>query len=441
MLTTLPTELIELIVSPLDKRDLWALTRVCFRLRSLTLFRFLARYNISEKEIRLEVMRGRFATAGPGILPSALSAVPPPPDIVLHNSYGQFKNRAGMAKMLAAAAHGPTPTLVFIGRGTVTVSPPQERRPIDWKWVPHPTMLTSSSVTLPHFIADCLFLVALALAYILCGVVNMGVAATWIYRYFFRARWDLEQRIAADLGEIYTPSMHVQSLLPGTPQQCTLVTFGGNNSARLTIPRLSALTNTQRSALLATLELPTSVVQLTIPEGANHNLADVMSCVRRHPQLTALIFEPRSLSPGSVGDLPVHIAGRITAVTAPAAYIPSILQAEPNVTHLSITFPPTPPNHSASDIPTVLRTLKAVASLPADDISLTLSFAKTSTLPWHVQDLSIPIPRVTSLSLLTAPPPDVALLARWVAACFPTLSNLNVPGVEAEVLQNTQEAA
>ncbi|KAJ7434676.1 hypothetical protein FB451DRAFT_287877 [Mycena latifolia] len=277
MLTTLPTELIELIVSPLDKRDLWALTRVCFRLRSLTLFRFLARYNISEKEIRsgvlslpaessfliiiaahihplrrLEVMRGRFATAGPGILPSALSAVPPPPDIVLHNSYGQFKNRAGMAKMLAAAAHGPTPTLVFIGRGTVTVSPPQERRPIDWKWVPHPTMLTSSSVTLPHFIADCLFLVALALAYILCGVVNMGVAATWIYRYFFRARWDLEQRIAADLGEIYTPSMHVQSLLPGTPQQCTLVTFGGNNSARLTIPRLSALTNTQRSALLAT---------------------------------------------------------------------------------------------------------------------------------------------------------------------------------------------
>ncbi|KAJ7479153.1 hypothetical protein FB451DRAFT_173877 [Mycena latifolia] len=461
----LPNELLELIFLPLPKRDLWALTRVSYRLRRITLFLFLARYNISEEQIRsgvlsvsaewcflvivaahihplrkLEIVRGRFARELPGILPAVLAALPPIPDIVVHNSYEQFMNRVAMAKILAASCQRPTPTLAFVGRGTVSVSTHRPIRPVCWKSIPCAAIRTASPCApCSSLIAEFLSLALVAFGYLLCGAVNIGEAVSCIYRHVIRVRWDLEDRITTDMGPVHAHWMRIQTLLPETAQQFTLVTFGSANDECLTIPALSALTEDQRSALIATVELPRHLQTLTISEGANSPLADVMNCVRRHPQLRTLDFAQCSVSPVSVVDR--NTAGRITTLTAPVAYIPAILQAEPNVHHLSITFPEPKLGHSALNIPSCLDALDAIASLPGTHpICLTLSFTKASItgceLPWHFQAPSRPLQRVIGLTFFTDGAPgavvDIELLGRWLAACFPTLTRICAPDVEQD---------
>ncbi|KAJ7478397.1 hypothetical protein FB451DRAFT_184023 [Mycena latifolia] len=311
----LPNELLELILFPLDRRDLWAVVRVSFRLRSLALSRFLAQYNISEQQIRsgtlsipaescfliivaahihpirkLEILRGSFAMEGPGILPAVLASVPPIPDIVIHSAFGQFSNRAGMAQILSAACHDSMPTFVFIGRGTVNVSPHRDIRPIYWKLVPSRSIRKAWPFALRRLISDSLSLASAALAYLLCGVVNVFVAAAWMYRHIFRVRWQLEERVAADLGDVHAHWMHVRSLLPGTAEQFTLVTFGGARDEWLAIPRLSALTHAQLSVLLDTLELPNYLHKPTIAGGASRCLADGCACTTLEPSRVLRLF-------------------------------------------------------------------------------------------------------------------------------------------------------
>ncbi|KAJ7448931.1 hypothetical protein FB451DRAFT_1567091 [Mycena latifolia] len=450
----LPNELLELIFRPLDTRDLWALARVSFRLRSLTLFPFLAWYDISEQQIRsgvlsvpaesaflivvaahiyppykLEVRRGGLGTDGPANLPAVLSAVPPIPDVLVHNSYGHFTNRVGMAKVLSAVCRGPTPTLAFIGQGTVRVSRHRNIRPISWKAVPYPTIRTALTLALRY---DFLSVLPLVLAYLFCGMVNIGVAAAWLYRHIRRVQWRLEDRIAADLGAVHAHWMHVQTLLTGTDEQFTLVTFASVKDECLTIPHTSALTDTQLSAVLTTAELPLFVQKLIIAEGAIPLLSDVMDCVRRNPHLTELVLKPRAFSAAAVFGLPSAGGGRITALTAPVACIPALLAAEPNVQRVSITFPAGTFNTRTS-----LRALAALALLPGTHpLALSLSFTKSAitarALPWHFRAPARPLPRVTSLAIFTDGAPgdavDIVQLARWLAACFPALSRIGAPG-------------
>ncbi|KAJ7479221.1 hypothetical protein FB451DRAFT_1172336 [Mycena latifolia] len=457
----LPNELCYQIIRMLEDRDLWALSRTSRRLRNLSIFPFLARHNISEEQIRsgtlcvpvessflvivaahihplrkLEVLRRTFPAASPWALPSVLAAVPPIPDLMLHSSYGQFKDRLRIAKILSASCLGAKPTFVFIGRGTVSVSAHRNIRPLRWKWIPHPTIYTASEFTLRRLLSDCLLLLPLTLAYLLSGIINIGVVAAWMYRNVRGVQWDRADRIAADMGSIHGAWMHAQSLLAATAEQFTLVTFGSDLSMFLTIPRLPVLTDAQRSILLSTLELPEFLIQLTIAESANAILADVMKCVHRHPRLTSLVFEPHSILPASIVNLPLSSPGRITALTAPAAYIPFILLAEPNIQHLSITFPTTSPDRVAFDIPTCLRALNGIASLPGTHpITLALSFTKASivarALPWHVRSVPIPLPRVSTLTLFADGAPgaalDIALLVPWLAASFPAVIRIGAP--------------
>ncbi|KAJ7694347.1 hypothetical protein B0H17DRAFT_465634 [Mycena rosella] len=245
--------------------------------------------------------------------------------------------------------------------------------------------------------------------------------------------------------------MHLQSLFVGTADQFTLVIFGSQISPRLTIPHLSTLTDAQRAVLLPTLDIPYHLLELTIAEGCNFRLADVMDCVQRHHRLTVLSFKSRSLSPGSVVDLPPNSPGRLHHLSAPATYIPSLLQAEPNIRHSSVTFDENRSNHEPFDLPTCLRALNAIASLPGSQlISLSLAFTRASVtecvLPWHVQALSRPIPHLTRLTLSTDGAPraavDISRLAPWLSACFPSLNSISIPDVceDSEVEDALREA-
>ncbi|KAJ7479181.1 hypothetical protein FB451DRAFT_1172295 [Mycena latifolia] len=72
--------------------------------------------------------------------------------------------------------------------------------------------------------------------------------------------------------------------------------------------------------------------------------------------------------------------------------------------------------------PDVTQTLKTVAS-------------------FHGDDPSIPLPRLTRLTPLTAPPPGVALLACWLDVYLPALRKVSVSGVELEALQHLAQEA
>ncbi|KAJ7479214.1 hypothetical protein FB451DRAFT_175061 [Mycena latifolia] len=471
----LPNELCYMIFPLLEDRDLWALSRTSSRLRSLAIFPFLARYDISEQQVRSGalsvpgeltfliivaahihpirrlILIGRVVTEGLGSLPRTLDALPPILDILVYECpFVQFIWELGMEKIISASSQG-SKTLVLINHGTIVTRPRDIR--LQWKFVEHPPLRTISSFTVPHLVSDGLSFVTFSMAYVLCGLVNASLALAWFYRHGLGFPWDEAQRMKTEFAWSYGVWMRVQSLVAGT-EQFTLVTLANPDFTQLTIPRLPELTDAQRSVLLTTVELPKFLLQLTVAEGSNATLSDVMTCVRKHPRLTTLIFEPHSISPPSVVDLPPDSSARITDLTAPAAYIPSILQAQTNVRNLSITFPEPSTEHGAFDLPACLRALNAVGSLPGTDpISLTLSFTETSigarALPWHVQAVATPLPRIKSLTVYTdgalGAAVELAPLARWLTACFPGLKNLSAPGLwEAseieEALRKTREA-
>ncbi|KAJ6564897.1 hypothetical protein DFH09DRAFT_1475382 [Mycena vulgaris] len=261
--------------------------------------------------------------------------------------------------------------IVVVERSSVRVSRHQNR-PILWKMVPHPEMRSAWEFSLANLISDAFFPIPTALAYLFCGVFNPGVALALLARRVFEPRWTQEQRIAEDLGRLYGRWMRVQSLFTDTPDRFTLVAFSSplyTPLKDLTIPRLPALTDAQRAALLTALDLGRSLITLTIAEGANCALVDVMDFGHRHPTMTRLALEPHSLLPGSLVDI-VHIVpavpGRITDLTAPASYIPHLLPAESNVERIHITFAAASSFHNspAFDIPACIRALDAIAILP-----------------------------------------------------------------------------
>ncbi|KAJ7445033.1 hypothetical protein FB451DRAFT_1376227 [Mycena latifolia] len=272
----LPPELLELIFARLTRRDLWALARVSSRLRRLALLPFLAHYAITPAHLhsgalalpaehafllsiithiaplhKLEVQRGRFAREGPGALPAILGCVPPIADVVVHNSYGQFANGAGMAKVLAALS--PARTLVFAGQGTVRVVRPRSIGRVDCRWN---APLASDAL---------LFLLPAALAYLIYGALTLVRLCA---RVSGSCCPDAAADPGADLGAVHAHWMRVQSLLPGTPEAFTLVTLASPAHPVWTVPppaRLD-LTCTQRISLLGALEVPAFVEKVTIAE-------------------------------------------------------------------------------------------------------------------------------------------------------------------------------
>ncbi|KAJ7088034.1 hypothetical protein B0H15DRAFT_295827 [Mycena belliarum] len=422
---TLPNELFEPIFRALNRHDLWALARVCSRLRSLALLPFLARHKVSTREIlagvlsvsaettfliplaanihpihRLEITRGRFAMASPGILPAALAAVAPIPDIAQQISYGQFTNRAGIAATLAAACSA-SPTFVFVGAGTVRVSTHRTFRPICWERMPLPALHTASEPTLRHLLADLPLLVPLALASLLLVVLNTGVLAVWLYRHLLRPRWALEDRLAADLGDtLCAPWMRVQC--PPTlasAERLAVVTFGSEPCARFTLPcSLGALTPCQRAALLATLQLPDATMELAVARGAGLALRDVLACARRHPNITSLVLEAGSVSEANADTLAV--AQSIMALTAPYAPDPYVLPAMPNVKCLAIAA------RTCVSLPGLAHDLRGVVS------KFKGTLVGLPSLLFGIRALPFSIP------LLPPPALDPTLLARflWLGA-------------------------
>ncbi|KAJ7495414.1 hypothetical protein FB451DRAFT_1550839, partial [Mycena latifolia] len=315
----LPNELFELLFSFLDRRDLWALVRVCFRLRSLALFPFFARYNISEQHIRsgtpsvsvescfliivvanicpirkLEVLRGKLDHRDDDLVPAlsaVLSAVPPIPDVYLRTSDTTTKGSLSIPRILSASCFSKKPTLVFVSHHTVSVSLHRDIVLLHLENI-HLLSLVISLASLLCLLVASLF--QGSLAYLLCHVILSTIAAAWVYL-TFTSLSNLERRIAGDLGWFNGSWIHVQSLLAGTDGQFTLVTFGNDGYMSVTLPRLYGLTAAQRSILLRSLEIPGDLIILTIAEGANFTLNDVMECIRRHAHLSSVVFEARSI--------------------------------------------------------------------------------------------------------------------------------------------------
>ncbi|KAJ6564881.1 hypothetical protein DFH09DRAFT_1081998 [Mycena vulgaris] len=445
------------ILHKLANADLWAFSRVSRRLRSLAILPFFSRY-ISAQDIqsgtlcvdnksyflmvvashvypvrRIQAFLAPVDITDPRSFASALAASGSFPDIkvILWNLQGPSSGRSGIAKIIS-----PWPTKnARYNRGR------------------------HREFTLDNLISDVLWVGPIALAYLFCGIVNTVVIILWLYRRVFGVQWNQEDRIRTDLGRVHGEWMRVQALLPNIAARVTLVTFGSSRPMRLTltIPPLPSLTPTQRAAVLAVLALDDNLdlEKLVVAEGAECTLADVLHFARGQPKITSLFLEPRSLlSDDIVHPSPPHTHGTIHELTAPASYVPHILPAQPDV-EITITFAASPPSPTSPDfdIPACIRALNAVAALPGTHfISLALHFPRAAidagTLPWHVrpQALSLPLPRVTRLSLVmdgaSGAAVDIAMLGRWLAVCFPDIFQLDFPdpGDEAQLLTVLREA-
>ncbi|KAJ7114625.1 hypothetical protein C8R43DRAFT_1242469 [Mycena crocata] len=456
---TLPDELLLLISTHFNRQELWALVRVSSRLRRIALLPLLALYNVSETQIqsgeiclteeayfliivisnihpihRLVVPTGKVPLK---TLQSILSVVPPIPDVVVANDTGMFKNTRGVAGIISTASKSSSSPLVIVSRGTISVSLPRRNPPIQWKWVPQPTWLTTSSFTFRRLIADAAFLVPLSLTYLLAGVINSGVLAAWLLRSVVVPEMDDVDRITEHLGVVQCQWMRIQAVAAGSPDQFTLVTFGGTLSSPLVIRPLFTLTERQRSAVWATLALPEHLTDLIVSDGSSAPLSDIFNCVTRHPALTRLLLQPTSISPASLDNLPLPLVAHLADVRAPAFALPHILCATPNVRDITMTFPRGEPGDF--DVVACIAVLDAIADLPGThSLALTIYFRKDAfdarALPWHVGTSSKPLPRVERLSLETngasGASVEIKLLARWLKACFPSIIQLQFPGME-----------
>ncbi|KAJ7681106.1 hypothetical protein B0H17DRAFT_1206051 [Mycena rosella] len=334
---SLPNELLDHLVSLLDICDLWSLAQVSRRLRDLAIFPLLARHNVSAQDIqsgaltiyredsfillvpshlnavrKLEILPGGIITPVPDRLSSILSMIPPISDIHLPFTYYDrpFKNRSYRWLGLC-----------------VCISSSHATDPVEANAPPEDGNLIRRDG--PAF--------DISLAFLICGLVNVGPVIARGYRQAMRIAWDSADRIQADLGPIHGPWMRIQSLLESTPEEFTLVTFGSNISMRFTIPHLPSLMDAHRSAFLAAAYIPhllpsePSVRHLEISSPGPSPISDALPVALNviallpgtHPLSLVIHFNDRSVFPWDANTVsnqhPLHRVTKLTLLTGSVA--------------------------------------------------------------------------------------------------------------------------
>ncbi|KAJ7510643.1 hypothetical protein B0H11DRAFT_1955598, partial [Mycena galericulata] len=470
----LPNELLDIILLLLDAHEIFVLIRVSQRLRQLAPSIFLTHHGISKSQVESGTLVLSQDTSAPHLLlivifsairailkleitpraPSShdflqrlgtvLSIVPHIPDVLIYNIDGASDTRPGMANVILALS--PTTPLVLIKHGSLCVSQPRYVRPIPWRVFQHPSLpasfLSFFTFHLDRGLPRRLF--GYLVGYLMSGIVNGVILSSWIYHRFFGPRYQQDERIAADLPQVWY-CMRIQSLSAGVVDRFTLVTSSsGVFEGRLAILNFRELTSSHYSSILSALALP-YYSDLTLHEGCNVPLSTLIDFLQRHPNFTSLILKSESILHSSLLGLTEsirHTAPSITDISVPAAYVPQILYAAPNVDDISITFADSADTQSF-DLSAWASISDAILFLPGTRrMTLTLKFdvfpSPASASPWGADAVRMPLPRVYYLYIITRKDPESALdtvgraLVRWVVACFPKLEALYLRGFLGE---------
>ncbi|KAF7355996.1 hypothetical protein MVEN_00929000 [Mycena venus] len=436
-LLVLPDELLDVIFSFLNTRDLFWISRVSGRLRRAAVFPFLNRHGISQAQVQSGLLIFREEPPEPyntdyllllvlvsnirpilkletplilsGIvalkrLAAVLSSLPQIPHILIHVLYSGIP--PGLTSLILEASKTPIPTVVFFQPDTVYISRPRNVRPGPCNpWI--------AFAVVPIFLV--LYLV-LGPVYPIVFTVRLAI---WVYNCLFRPRWPQDERITHDLGAIHGNWIRIQALSSPSVDGLTMVTFGGDSdidSTSMTIP-------------------PHARAHRCIPLShcCNVTVSAVLDCLHRHPRLSYLILDEKSISLPSLffqSSQHTPTSNNLTSLSVSAAYIPHILHAAKNVQNISIT--------SAETM--TKETMDAIALLPGTHrISLALYFTKfpqAADCLWQPALIFMPLPRVAALLISTGKEPrstlDIPSFARWLAACFPQLVGLNFRGLVDE---------
>ncbi|KAJ6536296.1 hypothetical protein B0H19DRAFT_1240949 [Mycena capillaripes] len=408
LMLNFPPELLDLIFHHLDNRDLQALTQASQALRQLALMPFLSRScNISSAYSgtasvheeayyliptihsihpiqQLQLSSRYLSLKG---LPAILASMPPIPDVIIRGLTG-YIGMSGVPALIEVLSRGGSDPVVFAGHGQVGVSLPRGPEPLSrWKR---------------------------------------------LYRRIFgpHCTWDQVTRIATDLFWMNGDSMRIQAVSVTDGAPFTLVTLSGLKMSGICIPRLPELCPAQYSALLAALDLSNHLGTLTIGPECALNLPELSKFIHRHHSLHILHLGPGSISPTSLVEeepVPHSFPGRITFLTAPAAYIPHMLPSQRCIVDLVITC--------ITDAPQLARALAAIASLDSPRLlALTLYFQQPALPPWRTEcDVDIKMVPYTIVRLIMVvdfefSPEDLHALPRWLAR-FPSLAHLELRGM------------
>ncbi|KAJ7503322.1 hypothetical protein B0H11DRAFT_1985061 [Mycena galericulata] len=413
----LPYELLDIICSLLDTKDIWALTQVSSYFRANAIFPLLSRYGISESDVRSGILslshsfflisliswfrpicklvcfeRDEGGGYGQEDLIAVLGAAAPIPDILIHDRYDLSKNPQRAANLLWSLPQTRYNTLLLVKHGSISVSRPRVAQ-LHWRsmW-PH---MVSRSPKVSGSLHRIMCIAVRCVKSLVSGIFNLGGILAWIRRRTQAVgfRFDQRSRIEHAIRPLYPghwmridTTFRIQTV-PAKVEDFTLVTIAGELSRQMRIPYIPALDKDVYAAMLASLDLSDHLVHLTIEKHCNLAQAGVMTFLQRHPNLETISFEPGSLDVVDEllieKDAPrIQYCSKVHTLSAPAACIPSLVSAAPNVVRISITVEA---SKNAEALPEYRLALLSVASLPGTEpLVLSLMFdLAASQLPWH----------------------------------------------------------
>ncbi|KAJ7735615.1 hypothetical protein DFH07DRAFT_110690 [Mycena maculata] len=408
----LPYELLDLICSLLNMRDIWALTQVSTYFRLSAIFPLLSRFGISPSDVhsgvislshsfflipfisRIQPIRRLVCFGGDDSrrcghedLIAVLSEAEPIPDILIHDRYGLSKTPQRAANLLSRLPQTKDSTLLLIKHGSISVSRPRTGvASLQRKSMP-PRLVSMLSV-LHHKIIRVAGLYLLT--YLASCILNLRVLLAWAYQRFGPAL-DQRSRIEDDIRPLYPghwmridATLRIQTVA-ADGGDFALVTIAGELSRLMGIPRIPGLDEDVYGAMLASLELSEHLVHLTIEKDCNLAQADVVEFIQRHPNLETISFEPGSIRASTnLKGIPQIHSSKIRTLSAPAAYIPGVIWAAQNVERISILVTCLEDLEKTATLREYHLALASVASLPgAKPIVLSLVFHLTASgLPW-----------------------------------------------------------
>ncbi|KAJ7035301.1 hypothetical protein C8F04DRAFT_1259112 [Mycena alexandri] len=397
----LPDELLDRVCSFLGRRELWRAIQVSSRFRRLAILPYLASFGISQGDIHsgtLSLSDSFFLilvvahitpirrlvcfekAVSPGAqlkyrrLASILSATAPIPDILIYNrQYMVQRTRKETAFLLAHIPSSVTKTLLIVHGLTIHMS-------------------RSSNLSTKVKVLIVIFGIPLFFAYLVSGIINLGVVIIWAYHRFFGPPWSQEDRILEDVGPvIFEDWMRIQSLRG----KFTLVTLTDKRWPALEIRPRPRFTDDIYSIILTSLDYGTELQRLWVEQNMNLVYLEVMAFLQRHPNLNDIGFTSGSIRASSLpltNDPPQNSGSQVNFLTTTSIYVPYLLPAAPNLHRIFIY-----PNRAAAvrgslgymynfDLPAYHAALDALAALPGTHpIELHLSFPlSASSLPWLV---------------------------------------------------------
>ncbi|KAJ6566675.1 hypothetical protein B0H19DRAFT_1066961 [Mycena capillaripes] len=359
----LPPELQAIIVSLLDKEDLWVLVHVSRFIPQLSLLPLLSQYKFTASQIysgslcipagayflipmiyhihpiqQLFILSGALPMTG---IPSALAAVPLIPDVEISGTTDANRD-SNVARIIETSSRNGRDPVVIVGLGIVRVSRPSRLPQIQFWTIPRVRL---SALIARAFFTGFIYVIPFCFYYV---IFNAYLSLTWFHLFLMGPPWDQLARIAADLDGMRGRCLTIRTIAVPGDTPFTLATFSAVPIPGHTLCRLPTLSPAQYTAFLAVLNLQDDLSFLTVQANSGLNFAVFQSFIRRHHLLQKLTLKSGAIDSASLAEKPtagVH-PGQLTVRTLNL----DLTQCERAQTHPWRTEPDTQPEAPLSTV-------------------------------------------------------------------------------------------